>query len=205
MRFNGRATTDAQELAALVTADGATSGFVKDSEVSTFARTYLDDTDSRAVAATIGLWKPLAGSAVAVTHTGNTNETALATIAIPAGAMGPNGQLRVWTNWTITNSGNTKTPRIRLGGISGDAFFSAGPTAIASFHDVRRICNRNSQSSQMSSPAGLNGGIGQSGGAIATGTQNTANALDLIISGQLANSGESIVLESYLVELLYGA
>lgn len=32
MRFNGRATTDAQELAALVAADGSTGGFLKDSD-----------------------------------------------------------------------------------------------------------------------------------------------------------------------------
>jgi hypothetical protein len=38
MRFNGRATTDAQELAALVVADGASGGFIKDSERATAAQ-----------------------------------------------------------------------------------------------------------------------------------------------------------------------
>lgn len=42
-------------LTQLVAADGTTLGFVQDSEVSTFARTYLDDTTDTATLATLGI------------------------------------------------------------------------------------------------------------------------------------------------------
>ncbi len=41
MRFNGRATTDAQQLTALVAADGATGGFLKDDDLDDIASGYL--------------------------------------------------------------------------------------------------------------------------------------------------------------------
>ena len=42
----------------------------------------------------------LAQSAVAVSKTGDTNEATLASITIPAGAMGANGSLRLTTVWS---------------------------------------------------------------------------------------------------------
>src|SRR5213079_2421852 len=51
----------------------------------------------------------LAQSAVAASVTGTLTETVLATIAIPAGAMGVNGAIRVTALWSYTNSADTKT------------------------------------------------------------------------------------------------
>lgn len=168
-------------LANLVAADNNTSGFIKDTEG----------------------FRTLAASGVLASTTGNTTENTLATIAIPAGAMGPNGILKVTSLWSYTNSANNKTLRMRLGGAAGTVFMEIGNTTSAYYYSQRIIQNRNSASSQ----------IGHAGGTatfttstLATsGTINTANAQDLVLTGQLASAGETITLEGYIVEIKYGA
>lgn len=145
----------------------------------------------------------LAASGAAVSHTGNLTETALATVSIPAGAMGLNGGLLIYATWSMTNSANSKTPRIRLGGLSGTIVSGAGHTAAATFHDIRRVRNRNSASSQVFSfAAGSAAVIGPTTGALSTGAVDTSAAQDLVFSAQLANAGETLTLENYEVWLL---
>lgn len=145
----------------------------------------------------------LVSSAVAVSHTGNTNETTLATVTIPAGIMGTNGGLLILSSWTTTNSANNKTPRIRLGGIGGTAFMAATYTSVATFSDSRRIRNRNSASSQVASTAAATAvPFGGTSSAIATGSVDTSVAQDLVLTGQLGLGTETITLESYEVWLL---
>ena len=143
-------------------------------------------------------------SAVAVPLTGSTSETALATIAIPAGAMGANGILRITPLWSWTNNGNTKTLRIRLGGISGTIFYALATTTSASQRGQTQIANRGAQNSQISQPDTM-GAYGLSGTANKTGTIDTSAAQDLVITGQLGVGTDTITLESYLVEILYKA
>jgi len=145
--------------------------------------------------------KVLASSAVAVSHTGNTDETILATVTIPAGLMGLNGVLRIDYLWSVTNSGNNKTVRARLGGIGGTAFLSLANTTVASVRGFRNIQNRGSASSQISEWSdGL--GPGSTASAVTTGTVDTAAAQDLVFTAQLASAAETITLERYLVELI---
>lgn len=145
----------------------------------------------------------LAASAVAASHTGNTNETTLATVSIPAGAMGTNGGLLIFSSWTTTNSANNKTPRIRLGGIGGTAFMAATYTTVATFSDARRIRNRNSASSQVASTGAATAvPFGGTSSAITTGTIDTSTAQDLVLTAQLGLGSETITLESYEVWLL---
>lgn len=189
-------------LAAAVAADGATGGFVKDSEVSTFARTYLDETSARATDAVLGTWHVLAASAVAVPLTGTTDETALATIAIPAGAIGANGQLRITMHWSATNDASGKTIRVRLGGLAGTALWTNNVTSSATARMQAYIANRNSAASQIGSNISA---FSTSSGGIVTATVNTALAQDLVISGQHADGTDTMTLESYSVELFYQA
>lgn len=146
----------------------------------------------------------LAQSAVAVSNTATTSEEALATVAIPARAIGPNGRLRITTTWTVTNSANTKTMRVRLGGLSGTAFMVSAQTAIVAEKTMTEIANRNSASSQVGFISTNTSGFGTGTGSNVTGTINTAVAQDLVITGQKASSGETLTLESYLVEVLPG-
>jgi hypothetical protein len=144
-----------------------------------------------------------ASAATGMSVTGTTNETALATVSIPAGSMGTSGGLHVYTTWTMTNSANSKTPRIRLGGIAGTAFMAVGFTTAASFADFRRIKNRGAANSQVAAaPAAASSPFGASSSAVTAGAVDTSAAQDLVISGQLTNTGETLTLESYEVWLI---
>ncbi len=172
----------ASELAALVAADNDTSGFIKDTEG----------------------WRVVGASGVAVPVTGTASETSLAGVTIPANAMGANGILRINALFSYTNSVNTKTLRFRFGnGLSGTAFATSAGTTVAAIRLETQIQNRNSASSQIAGIAGAT--IGGTSTANVTGTIDTTASQTLTISGQLANTGETITLESYIVELKYGA
>lgn len=136
----------------------------------------------------------LAQSAVAVSHTGNTTETTLATIAVPANMMGPNGALRINAQFSHTNSANNKTSRIRLGATE---FAGTVQTTVAGSRIAAIIQNRNVANSQ------VGGFYGSSGGSAAvTAAIDTTVSQNLTITGQLASAGETITLESYTVEIL---
>lgn len=141
----------------------------------------------------------LAASAVAVPLTGTTNETTLATITVPGGSMGPNGQFEAVLHFTYTNSANNKTLRLKFGGTT---FWQVAATTTANYQVYIRVCNRNSNSSQVhfTLTAGTSG-LGQSGSAVTTGTIDTSSDQNILITGQLANSGETIQLESYLIKM----
>lgn len=154
-------------------------------------------TDMQTAFTTLGQGCPfvLGSSGVASSHTGNTNETALATIAIPAGALALNGILRVTCLFGGTNNANNKTLRVRLGGLSGTTFFSNVFTTAIGISSVLHIVNRNSAASQVAHAIGISG-------AFTTGTVDTAVAQDLVISGQLANGADTITLEARIVEII---
>lgn len=149
--------------------------------------------------------KAVASSAVAVSLTGSTSETVLATIPIQAGILGANGSLRISTFWSFTSSANNKTPRIRLGGVSGTAFSLINMTTATTGRVDALITNRNSEASQIGFGS-ANRGNDQLMTVIApvTGTINTANAVDLVLTAQLALGSETVTLESYLIEILRG-
>lgn len=168
-------------------------------------RALIDDADARAQCATLGAWCVLGASAVAATHTGDTLEAVLATVALPAGAVGANGILRVTSTWSYTNSANTKTPRIRLGGTTGSVVLGPGVTTTASLVVQRLIQNRNAQNSQVALGSANANSFASSTGAPLTTSVDLSAAQDLVFSGQLANAGETITLEAYLVEVAYRA
>lgn len=161
-------------------------------------------TNARKTAANLGLWHTLAKSAVAVPLTGTTSEVALATIPIPAGAMGPNGALRVTTVFSVNNNANSKFANVRLGGLSGALYWGANLANNLSQRNMLTIHNRNSQSSQVGGVAFGAMGTPQTTG-VTTSAVDTSAAVDLVISGALANAGDTITLEAYIVEVLYGA
>ena len=182
----------------------AGAGAAEEITCTAAGRALIDDADARAQCATLGTWRVLAASAVASSVTGTTTKTALATISVPAGAIGANGRLRVTCHFSMNASTNSKTCSFELG---GTAFMSRAETGatIAALRDQREIANRNSASSQASWRANTIGGFGQGTNALTTGVVDTSIAQDLIVYGQLANSSETITLESYLVELYHQA
>jgi len=202
LRHNGESPSTI--LTQLVAVDGTTLGFVQDSEVSTFSRTILDETDGRNWAKAAGLWYPLQSSAVAASCPADTTEDVLATVTIPAGSMGANGWLRMMGFWSFTNNGNNKTVRVRLGGVSGTVLLQYVFTTHINMRAMLEIGNANSQSSQVGTLSySTSSGATQS--AKNTAAIDTSSATTLVFTGQKASSGDTLTLESYLVELLYAA
>lgn len=150
-------------------------------------------------------WKAVAASAALASVTGTGTETVLATIPIAAGAMQANGRIKVRTQWSFTGSTNAKELRVRLGGsgINGSVLMHQyiNTAGVIVWYGETVIANRNSQSSQIGDPEYGNGG-GQGGFAALTSAVDTTLAQNIYITGDLTNTGETITLESYSVELL---
>ncbi len=147
--------------------------------------------------------KILAQSAVAIPHTGSLTETVIATIAIPPGEMGPFGRLRISALFSVTNNGNTKSCRIRLGGtgINGTLLIANTGTTTANIRTQCEVANRGLVNSQFTAPTSMQG-WGVSTGALVTAAVNTDAAFNLYINGLLNPATDTITLESYLVELM---
>ena len=141
-------------------------------------------------------WSILAQSAVAISHTGTTLETTVATVVVPIGTMGKNGRIRVTTHWSYPNSANNKIVRTRWGG--SQSMVSTNTTSTQNKNTID-ICNRNDLASQVISMHGNGEGWGV---AINLGytTIDTAAAVNLTFTCALALDTETAILESYIVE-----
>jgi hypothetical protein len=142
-------------------------------------------------------------SGTAASAGANTTENILATVTLPGGTMGPNGQLWVYTLWNYTNSANNKTLRVRLGGAGGTQALAITHTTSTQFADLRVIQNAGVQNSQIF----FDRGSTPHPGATSTGVNTTA-AIDtsatttLVITGQKATAGETLTLVSWSVQLI---
>lgn len=131
--------------------------------------------------------------------TGTTSDTTLYSLVIPGGTIKANGALRIWPLFSFTGSTNLKTMKVKLG---GTVFLSVSSSATANISAVffQMIRNRNSQSAQVA--GNTTGGFGVQTNAVYTGAVDTSVNQTLEVTGQLANSGETITLESVAVEVL---
>lgn len=143
----------------------------------------------------------LSKGAVAVPVTGVTVETTCLDLLIPGGTLGPNGQLRIGALFSCTNNANTKSVRFRVG---GQPMLAAGITSTAGIEIERRIANRNSQSSQVVFPS-TQTTFGTTTLAMATFTVDTSVDQHVLITATPTNTGDTITLESWLIEAVYGA
>lgn len=144
----------------------------------------------------------LCQSAVAVPHTGDTSETKLASCAVPAGAIGATGRLRITATYTVTNNANTKTARIRFGAaddLTGTGFVATALTTTPNLRVSFDIANRTG-SSQVGGPQALGAATAN---APVTAAINTANASYVVFSGQdVTSAGDTITLEEYSVVVM---
>jgi len=154
-------------------------------------------------------WRVIGKSAVSVSHTGSTAEVTLAAVTFldtttPPARMGKNGIIRVTAHWSYTNSANAKITRVRFGGYQAT---SSSNTASTQQKVQVEIANRNSLTSQVVSIAGNTSGSGVSTTA-AVLSVDTTDTINVTLTAQLSAAGvsasETIVLESYIVELLHG-
>lgn len=145
--------------------------------------------------------RPLGIGNTQSSHTGNTNETVVGTVTIPAGTMGPNGILVISSEWSNNSSGNNKTFRARLGGISGTTYFLAIVTTTLSYSDVKRsIYNRNATNSQIGRVSSSVGGNNAS--AVVTSSIDMSVDQTFVFTVQLANGADNAALEAFCVEVI---
>jgi hypothetical protein len=147
-------------------------------------------------------WKVVASSSVGIAHTGTTAETILAAINIAPNAMGPKGRLRITTSYSYTNSGNNKIALVRFNAVQAA---SVTLTTSAQLRSQIEIANRNSLSSQLVSIPGNSTGFGTTTTELTTMSVDTSTNRPLTLTAALANAGETITLESYVIEALYSA
>lgn len=145
----------------------------------------------------------LAKSAVAASCPADTNENVLATVTVPANAMGPNGWVRITSLWAANNNANGKSIRVRWGGVGGSALISLGLGSNASAYSQIVVANRNATNSQIANAAnGVPGVFGNVNNAPAV---DTTQSFTIVFTGQKTVAGDTITLDGYLVELMYGA
>lgn len=126
-------------------------------------------------------------------------EVTHATIPIP-NLVGLTGQIRVTPLWKYTNSGVTKTMRIRIGG-TVVATVSTSATLTAQFMSITRAQGAtNSQVTQASNGSAFLGAVNAS--AVVTSIDLSV-AQDLTITGEIASgASDSMQLLGWIVELI---
>lgn len=133
-----------------------------------------------------------------VSHSGDTTEVALATIKVPANAMGTNGRILVEGRVSYTNSGNPKTATVKFGGVT---YLTGTMTNSKWWRFELKIRNRGSAKSQEGSGFALlsSGALVGAPNAANSSAVDTSESFDITITGQLANPAERISLEVYQV------
>lgn len=143
----------------------------------------------------------LAKSGIASAHTGDTNESILATITIPPNLIGANGILRVTSFWSMPSSANTKTLKHRLGGIGGTAIYSLSVTTVVNMRVDSTMIAANATNAQNTisfGPRGTDQLV--TANAVTTSTIDMTASQTMVITGQLGSAGETITLIGYLAE-----
>ena len=139
---------------------------------------------------------------VGTTLTATTTETVLTTFTLNKKLASPKMTIVVNSVWSMNNSANLKTPRVRFGGIMGTEYVNPQIASNSSFQSECLIRFKNALNSQvgMSStqwPAYSVGG----GATVASSLDMSVNDADIVLTGQLANAADNLTLRAYTVTL----
>ena len=115
-----------------------------------------------------------------------TAETTLLTVSIPASLMNKRGRLSFIVLLSLTNNANLKTLKVKFG---GQTLATITSTSQAALGFSTWLLNLNSETSQ------------KNGNAVSF-TIDTTIANDLVITGQLANAGDTVTLTAVSMELI---
>ena len=124
--------------------------------------------------------------ATPVALTGTTSETTMLTVSIPASLMNKRGRLNLLGLLSLTNNANVKTLRVKVGGQTIVTVTSTNQNLLG-FSGW--LLNLNSETSQRNNSA-------------SAFTIDTTIANDLVITGQLANAGDTVILTAVSMELI---
>lgn len=169
---------------------------LSDAQTITGVKTF-SSASNRGTASSLNVPFILSQSGAAVSAPADTNEDTLATVTVPAGAMGANGMIRCEGQVNVTNNANNKTFRVRFGGAAGDVFMQLSPVNATAAQFQTIILNANSASAQSgASTMWANSGTAFSDGG-KSGTQATASAVTLLITVQKASGADTAQLAGY--------
>ena len=135
-----------------------------------------------------------------LTAPADTAENTLATVTIPAGAMGVNGMVRITSMWGCNNDASGKTPRIKFGGTTIETYSLIGATGAALYADVG---NKNNASAQIA--RGVHADTTNMVETLTTLAINTTSSTTVVFTAQKADGTDTITLDHYTVELLASA
>lgn len=141
----------------------------------------------------------LGQSGAAVTAPADTNENALATIAVPANAMGANGRVRIRAIFTCTSSANNKTFKVVFGGTT---ILSHLVTTVSTDDVSIELMNLNATNSQRSSSGSVVTSSANTFTVQTTAAIDTTAAQNITITATKASAGESVVMVWYYVDLI---
>lgn len=128
----------------------------------------------------------------------DTNENTLATIVLPSGIIpSVTSALQVTTLWEVTNNGNVKTFRLKLGSTTANSNLL---TSTAQAHVRQTIYFNNALNSQI--VHGTLNGYSVSGSALSTITVDFSSAVTLTLTMQKATGSDTVNLRGYEVAIL---
>jgi len=139
------------------------------------------------------------------TVTGTLTETLLATVTIPANALGPNGAFRLTYTATETNSANNKTLNFLYNatgpGITGQLINAVTQTTNISQQGIVYLRAANTTGTQAAYP---NSQLpyATTANAINFPTLDTTQTTYLNITGTLANVADSLTLTGWTLEII---
>ena len=131
--------------------------------------------------------------------TGTTLETTLATIPIKGGVLGVNGKLRFYILGTVTNNANPKSFRLKH---ASTTLWQVAHYAAVGVTSQILFLNKNSESSQVTSLFNSSGLGGSTSTVVTPSAIDTSADFSLTLTGQLADSADSISVTAIFVEIM---
>ena len=139
---------------------------------------------------------------VGATLTTVTTETVLSEFTLNKKLASPNMTIVVNSLWSMNNSANIKTPRVRVGGIAGTESVNPQIASNSSFQPKCLIRFRNALNSQIAMAGTQWSSYSATGGAVVTSSLDmTVNDAAIVLSGQLANAADYLTLRGYTITL----
>ncbi len=143
----------------------------------------------------------LAKSAAQITAPTDTNSNTILTVTVPKQQMGANGSVRGKLFFTYTNNVNSKTLRVKFGGLTVIAIARTTQTTSAIEFEVS---NRNATNAQVFT--GLYGTHGDNTlttfNSAGTGAVDTTVDANITVEVQKATGTDSVILEMYQFDLI---
>ena len=134
----------------------------------------------------------------AVSLTGTTSETTLASFTVNGGLMGAKGKLKIWPLLSMTNNANSKTLKLKM---NGNVIYGNTRTNEAHIQFLSVVRNTNSESSQKIS-SGITAGLGASTAAIMALSVDTSVDFIISVTGQLSSAGDTLTLDGLFLEIV---